>query len=105
GIHRKGVPMEAATPASAVEEVPRRPGAGSYIVAILFPIVGAILAIIQFARSNTGPGFALLLTSAVSFFVWFLILLSMAANDAWSSLNAYVQCIQHAQTLNQMSNC
>jgi hypothetical protein len=42
------------------------PGAGSYVVAVLIPIVGVVLAIRQFARNRFGPATALLLTSIVS---------------------------------------
>lgn len=41
------------------------PDYGSYVLAALLPIVGVVLAIVQFARGNIGPGFAVLLTSLV----------------------------------------
>jgi hypothetical protein len=56
--------MEAQAPAQAPQTTDSgSPWAGSYVVAVLLPIVGVILAIIQFARGNSGPGAALLLTS------------------------------------------
>ncbi len=76
----------------------KRPGWGSYVLAILFPIVGVILAIIQYARGNAGPATALLLTSIVAFFVWFTILASVAAND-------YNNCINNAHGYAQQLNC
>jgi hypothetical protein len=57
-----------------------KPGAGSYIVAILLPIVGVILAIRQFARNNSGPALALLLTSVVAGFVFYAVLSSTGSN-------------------------
>jgi hypothetical protein len=58
------------------------PGAGSYIATVLFPLVGVILAIVAFGRGKVGPGFALLLTSVVSWGVWAMLLLAMVANSA-----------------------
>jgi hypothetical protein len=57
------------------------PGAASYVLAVAFPIVGVILAIVAFARSHVGPGFALLLTSGVAFFAWLVILASAGSGS------------------------
>ena len=82
-----------------------KPGAGSYIVAVLIPIIGAILAIIQFARGNTGPGAALLLTSIVAGFIWIMVLTMAAAAGVEADLATYDACIQQADTLAQMGRC
>ena len=59
---------------------PKQPGAIGYILAVLIPIIGLIGAIIQFGRGNVGPGFALLITSSLAFFIlWPLILISVSA--------------------------
>ena len=76
----------------------KKAGAGSYIAAVLLPIVGVILAIIQFARGNTGPGAALLLTSVVAFGIWFLIFVGAAISD-------YDSCVENARNLNEMARC
>ena len=76
----------------------KKAGAGSYIAAVLIPIVGVILAIIQFSRGNTGPGAAVLLTSTVAFCVWFFIFAAAAASE-------YDSCIQGSQTLAEMNRC
>lgn len=67
---------------TAVEAESGDPGVGSYIVTVLVPIVGVILSIIAFGRGKVGPGFALLLTSVVSWGVWAMLLLAMVANSA-----------------------
>lgn len=53
------------------------PGAGSYVVAVAVPIVGVILAIIQFSRSNVGPGFALLGTSIFAWIVAAIVVVAL----------------------------
>jgi hypothetical protein len=69
-----------------------------YLMAILFPVVGVIGAIIQFARGNVGPGMALLVLSALSFVVWFAVLASVAVND-------YQSCVDQAQTFREQLAC
>jgi hypothetical protein len=81
-----------------VEAPAKKAGVGSYIAAVLLPIVGVILAIVQFSRGNVGPGLALLLTSIVSFFIWTMILISAAASD-------YSSCVDSANGLQQMADC
>jgi Protein of unknown function (DUF2510) len=76
----------------------RKAGVGSYIAAVLLPIVGVIIAIVQFARGNTGSGMAVLLTSLVAGFIWASVLVGMAASD-------YEACINGADTLREMSRC
>jgi hypothetical protein len=45
-----------------------------YIVAVVLPVVGVVLAIRLFARSQSGPATALLLTSVLSWVAWMLVL-------------------------------
>lgn len=56
------------------------PGIGSYAVAILLPVVGVILAIRQFARNNSGPAVALLLTSVVAGGIFYAVVSSTGSN-------------------------
>src|SRR5688572_6163982 len=56
------------------------PKAGSYIVAVLIPIVGVVLAVRQFARNNIGPGFALLVTSVAVGAAWLVLIGSTGSN-------------------------
>jgi Protein of unknown function (DUF2510) len=81
-----------------LEKKGAKPGVGSYIVAVLLPIVGVILAIVQFARGNGGQGAAVLLTSIVAFVIWFAVLAGMAASE-------YDRCIEDAQTWQQQLDC
>jgi VIT1/CCC1 family predicted Fe2+/Mn2+ transporter len=81
-----------------LKQAERTPGAGSYVVAVLLPIVGAILSIIQFARGNSGHAGALLLTSIVAGFLWIIVLGSIEAAS-------YDACIQDADTLAEMGRC
>ena len=76
----------------------RPAGALAYAAAVAFPIGGVILSIIQFARSNTGHGAALLLTSIVAAFIWMMIL-----GAAWAA--DYDSCINDARNLAEMSRC
>lgn len=70
-------PSYAPTPSDA----DGNPGVGSYAAAIVLPIVGVILAIRQFARNNSGPAVALLLTSVVAGFAWYVGLSSTGSNS------------------------
>lgn len=56
------------------------PGVGSYVLAILLPIAGVILAIRQFAKSNVGPALALLLTSVVAGLAFYVVISSTGSN-------------------------
>jgi hypothetical protein len=79
-------------------EATDKAGAGSFIAAVLLPIVGAIIAIVQFARGNSGSGAAVLLTSIVAGVVWFVILAGIDAAQ-------YDACIENARGLSQMADC
>lgn len=47
-----------------------KPGAGSYIAAILVPLAGFVLAIKAFAKDRIGAGLALALTAWVAMTIW-----------------------------------
>lgn len=59
------------TTAPATDKV----GVGSYIAAILLPVVGVIIAIVQYAKGNASQATGILLTSIVAWFVWAAILI------------------------------
>jgi hypothetical protein len=69
---------EQAAPAAPASD--DKPGVGSYVVAVLLPIVGVILAIRQFARNNVGPAVALLLTSIVAGLAFYAVLSNTGSN-------------------------
>jgi hypothetical protein len=92
-------------PADYSDAPAETPGAGSYIVAVLFPVVGVVLAIIQFARGNVGPGLALLVTSGLSAVVWSIVLFGAAVDQATTDFDTYGRCIEDAQTLAHMDQC
>ncbi|MBA3688452.1 MAG: hypothetical protein H0W81_06460 [Chloroflexi bacterium] len=54
-------------------EDPPPPRFGSYLIAVLLPVVGVVLAIREYARNRSGPGTALLLTSALAVFLFVVI--------------------------------
>lgn len=54
-------------------ETAGEPGTGSYLLALLVPIIGVLLAIVALSRSYVGPGLALLATSGVGAFVAYLL--------------------------------
>jgi hypothetical protein len=58
----------------------QNPGVGSYAIAILMPIAGVVLAIRQFARNNSGPAVALLLTSVVAGVGFYVVLSGSGSN-------------------------
>lgn len=47
---------------------------GHYLWAVLFPIAGVILAVRAWSKSELGPGFALMTTSALAFALWYVLL-------------------------------
>ena len=58
-------------PRRAAVERDTTPGAWSYVVAVLVPFVGVILAVVAWARGHVGPGFALMATSMIAWTVAF----------------------------------
>jgi hypothetical protein len=61
------------------------PGPGSYVAAVLIPIVGAILAIIALARDHVGPGLALAGTAALACSVWGTVFVLVALSHGASA--------------------
>lgn len=64
-----------------------RPGAGSYLVAVLVPIVGVILGIIALAKNKVGPGLALVLTAWVAMAVWATLIIAVSFGSVVSTFN------------------
>jgi hypothetical protein len=89
-----------------VAGAPDRPaGGGSYVAAVLLPIVGVVLAVIQFARSNIGHGFGLLTASFVSGIVWALLLAAGSTSMISTSSDSYLDCVEQGQSLTEMEAC
>lgn len=77
-----------------------------YVAAVIIPIVGIILAIIQFNRNHVGPAFGLLLTSLVAAIVWSaLLLMTYSATHESANTDRYTKCVMQAQTYKEQLNC
>jgi|1185.fasta_scaffold581629_1 hypothetical protein len=76
-----------APPAATVRPATADPGAGSYLVAVLVPIVGVILGIIALAKNKVGPGLALVLTAWVAMAVWATLIMAVSFGSVVSTFN------------------
>jgi hypothetical protein len=65
-----------------------RPGAGSYIAAVLVPFAGFVLAIRAFAKDKIGPGLALALTAWLAMTVWAALFFAVALNDVTDAFSS-----------------
>lgn len=87
------------TPAAAPAPAqPDRLSNGWFVLAVLIPIAGIVLAIIEWAKGNTGRGFAFATAATVAFLIYFAVACGAAVDD-------YSTCVNNAQTVQQQLNC
>jgi hypothetical protein len=71
--------------------LPGDPGAGSYVAAVILPIVGIILGIVALAKNRVGPGLALMAAAWLAGLVWgalaFAILAGQVADNVSDAVN------------------
>lgn len=67
---------------------------GWFVLAVLIPISGLVLAIIEWSRGNTSRGFAFAGAGLLAFLVFALV-----------TCASYSSCVDDARTLAQMNRC
>lgn len=72
-----------------------------YITAVFLPIVGFILGIVLLVRRQTGHGLAVFLISIAVGVAGCALFVGSASED----LDDYSQCIENANTLQEMNRC
>jgi drug/metabolite transporter (DMT)-like permease len=87
--------MEATT---TTPQQANRLGNGWFVLAALIPVAGIVLAIIEWAKGNTGRGFAFATTATLAFVIYFAIACGAAVSE-------YDACAEGAQNVAQLSNC
>lgn len=99
---------------------------GWYVAAVLFPIVGAIAGIVFMAKSKIGPAIALWATCFLAFMAWGTIYAAMEYDRLFGddtsaileefntssetgaetdTVNAYAECVDQAETYDEMAEC